>query len=104
MNVTMTLNPRTMPDGVILVLSVRYLPGEGETPNPRIYSHAALKSGGYWYVTGASGPHMASWSAIERWLGRDNRELVRIEMATGARTIWPEPVGEAVALVDTPQA
>jgi hypothetical protein len=96
MTVKMPIDPRTMPDGVVLVLNVRYAPQDGQRANPTIYSHAAIKMSGRWYLTGSRAPQDAGWGAVEAWLGRDNRELVRVEIATGARTIWPEPATVAV--------
>lgn len=101
MTVKMSLPPRTMPDGVVLILNVRYKPSEeGDRVNPTIYAHAALKSRGYWYVTG-SGPQAAGWGAVESWLQRRGRELVSVEIQTGTRTIWPEPVEVAVQSPET---
>ena len=100
MTVKMPIDPRTMPDGVVLVLSVCYRPNEGEKPNPTIYEHAAIKSKGFWHLTG-SGPSAAGWGAVERWLERDNRELIRIEIQTGTKTIWPEAESTAM-LSDLP--
>jgi hypothetical protein len=87
------LNPRTMPDGVVLILNVRYRAEEGDRQNRKIYSHVALKADGFWYLTGSRAPQVAGWGAVENWLNRDNRELVSVEIQTGSRTIWPEPVG-----------
>jgi hypothetical protein len=92
MNVKMALDPRTMPDGVILALAVRYRPQEGDQPNPKVYTHAAVKSDGFWYLSGSRAPQIAGWGAVERWLERDNRELVRVEILTQPRSIWPVPV------------
>lgn len=96
MTVKLPIDPRTMPNGVVLVLNVRFTPQEDQRDNPTIYSHAAIKMSGRWYLTGSRAPQDAGWGAVEAWLGRDNRELVSVEIATGARTIWPEPVGVAV--------
>lgn len=95
MTVKLPIDPRTMPDGVVLILSVRFT-ADGSQRNPTIYQHAALKARGRWYLTGARAPHDAGWPAVEAWLRRDNRELVSIEIQTGTRTIWPEPVAMAV--------
>jgi hypothetical protein len=102
MTVKMEIEPRTMPNGALLVIGIRYLPGSepgGDTrgrANPTIYSYAALKTGGLWYFTGAGkSPHAATWGAVEKWLARDNRQLVYVEVATGARTIYPVPVAAA---------
>jgi len=90
------LNPRTMPDGVILILNVRYSSPDGPV-NGTIYSHAALKSGGFWYLTGSRAPQVAGWGAVERWLERDGRDLHSVKIMIGTKTIWPEPVEVAVA-------
>lgn len=87
-NKSLALVVRAMPDGALLVLNVRFRPKDGERANPRVYSHAALRAGGYWYLTG-SALQGAGWGAIESWFRRNNRELVSVELATGARTIWP---------------
>lgn len=99
MTVKMALEPRTMPNGTLLVLGIRYLPGSepgGETRgrvNPTVYTYAALKTAGLWYLTGSGKvPTAAGWGAVERWLERDNRKLEFVEIATGSRRIWPEPV------------
>lgn len=95
------LDPRKMPNGVILVFSIRYAgdqPGgntRGRT-NPKIYDYAMLKSGGLWYVTGAGqSPQAAGWGAVEKWLTRNGREVVRVEIVTGQTTIFPVAVAEA---------
>lgn len=95
MTVKLPIDPRTVPDGVVLILSVRYAPREGDRVNPTIYQHAALKARGRWYLTGARAPQDAGWGGVEAWLKRDNRELVSVEIQTGTRTIWPEPVAMA---------
>lgn len=104
MNVKMEIEPRTMPNGALLVLGVRYLPGSepgGDTrgrANPVVYTYAALKTGGLWYFTGSGkSPHAATWAAVLKWLERDNRKLEFVEIATGARRIWPVPVAAEVA-------
>jgi hypothetical protein len=90
MDVKMALDPRTMPDGVVLVLSVRY---ENQTTD-KVWTYAALKTGGRWFLTG-NAPSDASWAAVERWLERDSRQLVRVEILTRALSIWPVPVAAA---------
>jgi hypothetical protein len=96
MNVTMDLNPRTMADGSILVLSVRFRPEEDSPENPTVYAHVAIKARGFWYLTGKA-PQAAGWGAIEGWLRRENRELVKVEIVTQTSTIWP-------SAIDTSQA
>jgi hypothetical protein len=96
MTVKMALDPRSMADGVILALHVRYRAEEGNQPNPTIYTHAAVKSAGFWYLSGSRAPQIAGWGAVERWLEKDRRELVRVEMLTRASTIYPVLVEAAV--------
>ena len=93
MNVKLAIDPRKAPDGVILVWHIQYDRQEGGSADPLTYTYVMLKAGGLWYVTGAGRvPVAAGWGAVEKWLGRDGRQPVRVELVTGQRTIWPEPV------------
>jgi hypothetical protein len=89
MTVNTTFDARSLPDGTLLVLNVRYQAHVDQRTDPTIYQHAAIKTRGRWWITG-SGPQDAGWGAVERWLSRDGRELVSVEVAT-TQTIWPEP-------------
>ena len=97
MTVKITPDPRIMPNGVVLLLGVRYdftdRPG-GDTrgrTNPTVYTYAALKTAGVWYVTGSGKvPTAAGWGAVERWLERDGRVLVSVDVLGLPRRIWPE--------------
>ena len=92
-----------VPNGAILVVSIRYA---GQNPSsdtrgrtsPKTYDYAMMKAGGLWYVTGAGrSPQAATWTAVERWLEKDGREVVRVEIVTGIQRIWPPDVVEAEA-------
>jgi len=96
MIVTFELDPRAMPNGTIMTLGVRYLPGSdpgGDTrgrANPTVYTYVALKTGGLWYLTGSGKvPIAAGWGAVEKWLERDNRHLEFVGISTGTRRIYP---------------
>lgn len=97
----MGFDPRKMPTGSILVLAVRYTDDEptedtrGRT-NPKVYEYAFIKAAGVWHGSGSGKvPQAAGWGAIERWLERDGRDLVRIDMVTGQTGIWPPIVETA---------
>lgn len=86
-----------MPNGTVLVLSIRYRPTDepgGDTrgrAKPAVYTYAALKTGGLWYLTGSGRvPTAAGWGAVERWLARDNRELVSVDHMTRNVRLWDE--------------
>lgn len=85
MTVNLPFDPRST-GNFLLVLNVRYEPQDGERGNPTVYAHAAIKTRGRWYVTG-SGPQDAGWSAVERWITRNNRTLVSVEVAT-TQMVW----------------
>lgn len=79
-----TFDTRGIPNGAILVLSVRY------QNNPKVYTYAALKGGGLWFLSGTGQvPQAAGWGAVERWLARDGRELVSIDAVSDRTQIWP---------------
>jgi hypothetical protein len=80
-----------VPDGAILVLHIRYANQEQRNPQAApVYTYAALKAGGLWYLTGTGRvPQAAGWGAVEKWLERDGRELVRAELVTSQRAVWP---------------
>lgn len=102
MTVTSPINPRTMPDGVILVFHIRYENQAERNPEAaQIYTYVLSKAGGLWYTSGAGQvPQAAGWGAVEKWLERDGRDLVRVEVVTGQRTIWPIYRDEAIELSD----
>lgn len=107
MTVKFKLDTRKVPNGAILIFGIRYAPGEepgGETrgrANPLVYTYAAMKAGGLWYFTGAGRvPQAAGWGAVERWLEREGRVVEFVEVVTGQRRIWPEPV-ETATQVDS---
>lgn len=92
MTVNLPVDPRTMPDGVVLILNIRY---ENQTSD-KVWPYAALKARGRWFLTGGDSPTDAGWGAVESWLRRSGRKLVSVEVQTGTKTIWPEPVGIVV--------
>ena len=75
-----SFTPGARPNGTVLLLSVRYLPGSqpgGDTrgrTKPVSFMYAALKAGGLWYLTGTGQtPQAAGWPAVQAWLRRGNR-------------------------------
>lgn len=92
-----TLDHKKIPNGTILVFHIRYtLQAEPDSEStrgrtlPTVYTYAMLKAGGLWYVTGSGKvPVAAGWGAVERWLDREGREVVKVEVSTGMTTIWP---------------
>ena len=95
---TVNFNPRQLPNGTVLVLGVRYLPYGSEpgggSLRPNVYTYAALKTAGLWYLTGSGRvPTAAGWGAVESWLARDNRQLLFVDQFPEAgERIWTMPV------------
>jgi hypothetical protein len=72
-------------EGTVLIFGVRY---RGSNSG-RIYTYAALLTGRQWYFSGAGQvPQAASWAAVERWLERDDREVVYIDAVTEMTPLW----------------
>jgi hypothetical protein len=101
MTVKFSIDPRTMPNGTVLQLGIRYIrqPGEGDLEatrgmaSPQVYTYALMKAGGLWYTTGSGKvPQSAGWGAVERWLGRDGREVVWAKVAADWADLWERPV------------
>jgi len=99
---------RDLPNGTVLLMGISY---PGDIPDadatrgmtqPKVYTYALLKTGALWYVTGAGRvPQAAGWGAVERWLGKDDRNVEWVKAVTGTRTIWPvfpDPASEALLL------
>lgn len=91
---TVKFNGRNLPEGTILLAGLKY------PRSPKVYSYVFLKAGGYWYGTGQA-PQAAGWPVIERWLERDDRQVVWIKAATEdtLAVLWtaePEPVLDPV--------
>jgi len=42
----------------------------------RTYSYAAIRGGGYWYITGNRSPQHLTWSELVRWLDHERVETV----------------------------
>ena len=102
MMVKFHLDGRKVPNGTVLVLGIRYeAEPDGDTrgrTNPKVYTYAALKAGGLWYLTGSGKvPTAAGWTAVQNWLARDGRVVEYVDVL-GARTrLWPEPPGKPTA-------
>lgn len=89
MDVKLPIDPRTMPDGTILVFHIRYL-DEGGAPAGPTYSYVLSKVAGSWYGTGTGRvPQAAGWRAVENWLDDPRRKVERVELVTSQQTIWP---------------
>jgi hypothetical protein len=88
------LSDAEAPEGLVLVFGVRYA---GSTSG-RVYTYAAMKAGGQWYMTGTGNrvPQGAGWTRIEQWLQSDGRSVVWVKAATVDQltTIWPAPEPE----------
>lgn len=78
----------TFEDGQVLTFEKHY-------PNQRLesvkYYHAAIKSGGYWYVTGNRSPNKVTWDALIEFIGYGCLKTLRIHI-TGNSV----PMGEYV--------
>lgn len=78
------LDARKIPDGAVLIVGVTY------PDNPKTYTYALLKAGGYWYGTGSGKvPTMAGWGAIERWFTKDGKTVVWVKAVTATEDLWP---------------
>lgn len=83
------MSDNIVPDGTIIVLGIRY---DGSVSG-KTYDYTASKIAGRWYMTGTGKtPQDASWQAVNRWLAREGRHLVRAEVITSRRQIWPVQV------------
>lgn len=99
MTVKFKLNNAKVPNGTILLFGIEYDRDEEPTPDatrgrtePKVFTYAFLKAGGLWYVTGSGQvPTAAGWGAVERWLERDGRRVVSVELVTEKRRVWPVP-------------
>lgn len=80
----------TSPEGAVLLLGIRF---ETQTTD-KVYTYAGLKAGGRWWFTG-TGPSDASWTAVERWLERDGRILLWIDVLADRTRVWTREVGDA---------
>lgn len=92
------LTSAKVPNGTVLQVGITY-PGLTEDADaargrtmPKVWTYALLKAGGLWYVTGSGRvPQAAGWPAIERWLEKDNREVVWVKVASGWAPLYGEP-------------
>lgn len=89
------LDNRKIPNGTVLVFGIRYDREDDERPaNPTIYTYAMLKAGDAWYVTGSGKtPSAAGWGAVERWLARDGRVVVSVDVMGPPVRVWPKGAG-----------
>lgn len=85
-NLLHRLRDGSVPDGTVLLVGVRY---DQERPGTTIYTYAMLKAGGLWYVTGTGrGPVAAGWGAVLRWLSKDGRTVVSVDLVTETRRLY----------------
>lgn len=90
------LDTASVPEGTVLLFGIRYAgpDQEGISREPaeeaKVYTYAMIKAGGFWYVTGGGRtPQAAGWGAVQRWLSKDNRQVVYVKMATSFDQLWP---------------
>lgn len=86
-----------VPDGTIMIMDIQY---ESQTTD-KVWTYVLLKAGGLWYFTGNAGtPTAAGWGAVERWLAKDGRVVVSVQVVTETVPIYPSPgAPEAAAIV-----
>lgn len=92
------LETARVPEGTVLLIGAQYRNSETGQLYPKIWTYAALKAGGRWYLTGTGKvPQDAGWGAVKRWLASHGREVVWIKMATELETLWQasDPADEA---------
>lgn len=85
----------TSPEGAVLMLGIRF---ETQTRG-KVYTYALLKAGGRWWSTG-QGPSGASWTAVERWLERNGRVLLWIDVLADRTRVWTREVGASSSAPD----
>ena len=88
------VDSNSVPDNSVLLLGICYSP-ELAAGKPTVYTYALLKAKGRWYTSGGKGPQAAGWLAVERWLERDGREVLWMDVVTATRRLWPTPEPEA---------
>lgn len=82
------LNSAEVADGTVLLIGARYRDGDGWL-RPKVWTYAALKAGGRWWLTGTGRvPQDAGWGAVQRWLADNRREVVWVKVATRLETLW----------------
>lgn len=92
----MRFDTRKIPNGAVLLMGISYDNANpaGDTrgrTSPKVFTYVLLKAGGLWYVSGTGkAPQAAAWTAVERWLDRDNRVLEWIEAVTETVRVFPE--------------
>jgi hypothetical protein len=91
---------RKFPNGTVLVLGIRYDRQEdaqdtrGMAP-PKVFTYAALKTGGLWYLTGSGQvPTAAGWPAVERWLEKHGRVVEWVRVAGSWDAVYPADLPE----------
>lgn len=112
------LNSSQVPNGSVILLGIRYDSRQDDPDaqrgraNPKVFTYAALKTGGLWYLTGSGKvPTAAGWQAVLRWLAKEGRTVVWARVATGFTEFYSPPIeGESYPLsiqgapVDTSQS
>lgn len=98
-----TLDDSRVPDGTVLLFGIRYVdPDNGQPVTSKVWTYAALKASGSWYLTGTGRvPQDAGWGAVARWLDDPTREVVSVRTVTRAVEVWPTP-GEQPVEVPRP--
>jgi hypothetical protein len=82
-------------DGTHLEIGLRY------GTHPKVWTFAALKAGGYWYLTGTGRvPQAAGWGAVARWASADGRSVVFVRRLEVVETLWAEDGSHAVGTDD----
>ena len=95
------LDDAKVADGTVLLIGAQYRNDEGQL-YPKVWTYAALKAGGRWYLTGTGRvPQDAGWGAVQRWLDDNRREIAWIKVATKLEPLWERVEGaEEIRLVD----
>lgn len=89
------LETARVPEGTVLLIGAQYRNSETGELHPKIWTYAALKVGGRWYLTGTGKvPQDAGWGAVKRWLASHGREVVWIKMATELETLYAADTSE----------
>lgn len=84
------------PDGTVLIFGVKF---HNQRDPEMVWTYAALKAGGMWYVTGSGRtPQAAGWGAVAKWLDDPEKVVVSIELVTDRKTVWTRANGGAVNL------
>lgn len=111
-----TFTGMKVPNETIILLGIAYEHRDAVDPDatrgmtaPKIFTYAALRAGGLWYVTGAGkSPTAAGGPAVDRWLAKEGRRIVwaRVSLPEHQREITARvaTVGRVLYRVDTLKA